>query len=85
MTFLAVHNFRRKAQDQFSKYEVDRDELLKVAAAVNDTKASEKQIREHGNGSHPVLVASKDSHIADRLGNADAILKIRFRRRTARI
>ncbi|CAD6887344.1 unnamed protein product [Tilletia laevis] len=39
------HNFRKKAKDQFSKYEVDRDELLKVAAAVNDTKASEKQIR----------------------------------------
>ncbi|KAE8233032.1 hypothetical protein CF326_g1932 [Tilletia indica] len=38
-------SFRKKAKDQFSKYEVDRDELLKVAAAVNDTKASEKQLR----------------------------------------
>ncbi|KAE8271944.1 hypothetical protein A4X09_0g387 [Tilletia walkeri] len=38
-------SFRKRAKDQFSKYEVDRDELLKVAAAVNDTKASEKQLR----------------------------------------
>ncbi|KAK0538181.1 hypothetical protein OC842_001363 [Tilletia horrida] len=38
-------SFRKKAKEQFSKYEAERDELRKVAAAVNDTKASEKQVR----------------------------------------
>ncbi|KAK0558566.1 hypothetical protein OC844_005055 [Tilletia horrida] len=38
-------SFRKKAKEQFAKYEAERDELRKVAAAVNDTKASEKQVR----------------------------------------
>ncbi|KAL9936866.1 hypothetical protein V8E36_004101 [Tilletia maclaganii] len=40
-----LQSFRTRAKEQFRKYEADRDELFKLAAAVNDTKTSEKQVR----------------------------------------
>ncbi|KAK0548904.1 hypothetical protein OC846_002512 [Tilletia horrida] len=40
-----LSTFRKKAKEQFSKYESDRDELFRIVAAINDTKASEKQVR----------------------------------------